>query len=303
MGRRVIKIVTARLIGVASAGLVMVGICLYDAWHAWRWSDDAMWGYLLMASGAAVGVVGGFFVSGSALLGPFGWVALLLIGTGAGVVYWLSSTPLEDWLGNGPFSDSTKHPHLLDPDEAFYRLIGLFAGPTIKVETNPLYNPDAKLLMHDPVPYAVRKANTVIRIETHLPGLLGSQEGASIRAECRLHSTETVYQRGNPPMTEPVLATDLPKTIRTVTPAAQIAWPGSLLLYVSTPVSRPWNGKYSDTSLHHEWYLRVQARVELPEDTWVFPAPAPKIPLRNAASQAFSAQPEVFYPITAAQDL
>jgi hypothetical protein len=157
--------------------------------------------------------------------------------------------------------------------------------------------------MHDPVPYAVRKANTVIRIETHLPGLLGSQEGASIRAECRLHSTETVYQRGNPPMTEPVLATDLPKTIRTVTPAAQIAWPGSLLLYVNTPASRPWNGKYSDTSLHHEWYLRVQARVELPEDTWVFPAPAPKVPLRNAASQAFSAQPDVFYPITAAQDL
>src|SRR5690606_31126628 len=196
-----------------------------------------------------------------------------------------------------------KHPHLLDPNEAFYRLIGLFAGPTIKVETNPLYNPDAKLLMHDPVPYAVRKANTVIRIETHLPGLLGSQEGASIRAECRLHSTETVHQRGNPPMTEPVLATDMRKTTRTVIPAAQIAWPGSLLLYVSTPASRRWNGKYSDTSLHHEWYLRVQARVELPEDTWVFPAPAPKVPLRNAARQAFSAQPEVFYPITAAQEL
>src|SRR5690606_12042288 len=67
LGRRVIKVVTARLIGVASASLVMVGICLYDAWHAWRWNDDAMWGYLLMASGAAVGVVGGFFVSGSAL--------------------------------------------------------------------------------------------------------------------------------------------------------------------------------------------------------------------------------------------
>lgn len=303
LSSEVVRDVTARLMGQTAAGLVMVGICLYDAWHAWRWNDDAMWGYLMMASGAAVGVVGGFFVSGSALLGPFGWVALLLIGTGAGVVYWLSNTPLEDWLGNGPFGDNTRHPHLLDPDEAFYRLIGLFAGPTIKVETNPLYNPDAKLLMHDPVPYAVRKANTVIRIETHLPGLLGSQEGASIRAECRLHSTETVYQRGNPPMTEPVLATDLRKTTRTVIPAAQIAWPGSLLLYVSTPASRPWNGNYSDTSLHHEWYLRVQARVELPEDIWVFPAPAPKIPLRNAASQAFSAQPEVFYPITAAQEL
>src|SRR5690606_28233047 len=131
----------------------------------------------------------------------------------------------------------------------------------------------------------------------------GSQEGASIRAECRLRSTETVYQRGNPPMTEPVLATDLRKTNRTVTPAAQIAWPGSLLLYVNTPASRPWNGKYSDTSLHHEWYLRVQPQVEFPEDTWVFPAPAPRIPLHNAARQAFSDQPEVFYPLAAAQNV
>src|SRR5690606_1463066 len=89
LSSEVVRDVTARLIGQSAAGLVMVGICLYDAWHAWRWNDDAMWGYLLMASGAAVGVVGGFFISGSALLGPFGWVALLLIGTGAGVVYWL----------------------------------------------------------------------------------------------------------------------------------------------------------------------------------------------------------------------
>lgn len=303
LGSEIVRDVTVRLIGQTAAGLLMVGICLYDAWHAWRWNDDAMWGYLLMASGAAVGVAGGFLVGGGALLGPPGWVALLLIGTGAGVVHWLSSTPLEDWLGNGPLGDNNKHPHLLDPDEAFYRLIGLFAGPTIKVETNPLYDPNAKLLMHDAVPYAVRKANTVIRIETHLPGLLGNQEGASILAECRLHRTETLYQRGNPPMTELVVETNLPKTIRKVTPDAQIAWPGSLLLYVSTPASRPWSGKYSDTSLHHEWYLRVQARLELSDDIWVFPAPTPKIPLRNAASQAFSAQPERFYPITAAQEL
>lgn len=104
-------------------------------------------------------------------------------------------------------------------------------------------------------------------------------------------------------MTELVIESNLSKTIQTVTPAAQIAWPGSLLLCVNTPASRPWSGKYFDTSLHHEWYLRVQARLELPDDTWVFPAPGPKIPLRNAASQAFSAQPEKFYPITAAQDL
>src|SRR5690606_6311020 len=127
-------------------------ICLYDAWYAWRWNDDAMWGYLLMAGGAAIGVVSGFFVGTATLLGPAGWLALLLIGSGAGIVYWLSSTPLEDWLGNGPFGDNRKHPHLQEPKEAFYRLLGLFAGPTVQVETNPDYRPNAKLDSGDSVP-------------------------------------------------------------------------------------------------------------------------------------------------------
>src|SRR5690606_21219289 len=36
LSSEVVRDVTARLIGQSAAGLVMVGICLYDAWHAWR---------------------------------------------------------------------------------------------------------------------------------------------------------------------------------------------------------------------------------------------------------------------------
>lgn len=301
-GERFIGAITARLITQTAAGLIMVGICLYDAWYAWRWNDDAMWGYLLMAGGAAVGVAGGFFLGSGALLGPAGWVALLLIGTGAGIVYWLSSTLLEDWLGNGPFSDDRKHPHLQEPKEAFYRLLGLFAGPTVKVETNPDYVPGAKLDSNDPVPHVVRTANTVIRIETHLPGLLGTQEGGSIRAECRMRSTETLYQHGPTIMAPEIMETDLPTT-QAFTPLAQVAWPGSLTLYVHTPESRRWTGNTRDSSLHHEWGVRMQATLELPEDTWTFPAPSPKTPRRDTASQAFSAQPETFYPVRPALEL
>ena len=152
----------------------------------------------------------------------------------------------------------------------------------------------------DPVPHAVRTANTVIRIETHLPGLLGTQEGGSICAECRLRSTETLYQHGPTIMAPDIMETDLPTT-QTVTPLAQIAWPGSLTLYVHTPESRSWTGNTRDSSLHHEWGVRVQATLELPDDT--FPAPSPKTPRRDAASQAFSAQPEVFYSIKPALEL
>lgn len=302
LGERFIGAITARLITQSAAGLIMVGICLYDAWYAWRWNDDAMWGYLLMAGGAAIGVVSGFFAGTATLLGPAGWLALLLIGSGAGIVYWLSSTPLEDWLGNGPFGDNRKHPHLQEPKEAFYRLLGLFAGPTVKVETNPAYTPGAKLDNSDPTPHVVRTANTVIRIETHLPGLLGTQEGGSIRAECRLRSTETLYQHGPTVMAPDIMETDLPTT-QAVTPLAQIAWPGSLTLYVHTPESRRWTGNTRDSSLYHEWGVRMQATLQLPDDTWIFPAPSPKTPRRDTASQAFSAQPEVFYPIKPALEL
>lgn len=302
LGERFIAAITVRLIGQATAGLVMVGICLYDAWYAWRWNDDAMWGYLLMAGGAAIGTASGFFLGTGTLLGPAGWLALLLIGTGAGIVYWLSSTPLEDWLGNGPFGDSRNHPHLQEPKEAFYRLLGLFAGPTVKVETNPDYIRGAKLSSHDPIPYVVRTANTVIRIETHLPGLLGVQEGGSIRAACRLRSTETLYDETYNLMAPDTLETDL-TTIEAVTPVAQIAQPGSLALYVHTPESRRWTGDTSDSSLHHEWGVRMQATLELPDDTWTFPAPSPKTPRRETASQAFSAQPETFYRVRPAPAL
>lgn len=302
MGRKIIEAITFRLIGQAVAGLIMVGICLYDAWYAWRWNDDAMWGYLLMAGGAAIGVVSGFFVGTATLLGPAGWLALLLIGSGAGIVYWLSSTPLEDWLGNGPFGDNRKHPHLQEPKEAFYRLLGLFAGPTVQVETNPDYRPNAKLDSGDSVPYVVRTANTRIRIETHLPGLLGTREGGSIRAECRLRSTETLYQHGPTIMAPEIMETDLPTT-HSVEPLAQFPMPGSLTLYVNTPQSRRWTGNTRDSSLYHEWGVRMQATLELPDDTWTFPAPPPKMPRRDTASQAFSAQPETFYPVRPSPEL
>src|SRR5690606_36770556 len=162
--------------------------------------------------------------------------------------------------------------------------------------------PNAKLDSGDSVPYVVRTANTRIRIETHLPGLLGTREGGSIRAECCLRSTETLYQHGPSLMAPEIMETDLPTT-RAVTPVAQIAQPGSLALYVHTPESRHWSGNTRDSSLYHEWGVRMQATLELPDDTWTFPAPPPKMPRRDTASQAFSAQPETFYPVRPSPEL
>ncbi|KFE43970.1 hypothetical protein IV02_30600, partial [Pseudomonas syringae] len=100
-----VKEYSARLFSQIGAGLLFTGISIYDAWHSYRWGDDAYIGQLVMASGGLMAVLGGVVVGGTTFLGltPLGWASLLLIVAGAGLGYWLSSKPIEDWLNKGPF--------------------------------------------------------------------------------------------------------------------------------------------------------------------------------------------------------
>ncbi|KFE43968.1 hypothetical protein IV02_30605, partial [Pseudomonas syringae] len=105
LSNRLVKKYSARLLGQISAGLIFVGLNLYDAWYSYKWGDDAYIGHLIMASGGLIGTMSSLVISGTSFLGlsPLGWASLLLIVAGAGVAYWLSSKPIEDWLNKGPF--------------------------------------------------------------------------------------------------------------------------------------------------------------------------------------------------------
>jgi hypothetical protein len=136
LGERLGTQITFRLLATAAAGVVMMVVCIMDAIHAWRRGDDAVWGYGVMAAGALLGAIAPFFSGSSALFGlnPFSLAALLLIVLGAGLVFWLSSTQLEDWLENGPFGEKKLDYLAGDAQEAFYRLVGIFAGIRIAIE-------------------------------------------------------------------------------------------------------------------------------------------------------------------------
>jgi hypothetical protein len=53
--------VVQRILGavVALGGLVLVVFAVYYGWIAYRWNDNAMWGYFMMAAGGALAVFNG----------------------------------------------------------------------------------------------------------------------------------------------------------------------------------------------------------------------------------------------------
>ncbi|WPX56224.1 hypothetical protein RHM65_12055 [Pseudomonas sp. CCI4.2] len=272
-----IKEFSARLIGQVIAGSIFVGLNLYDAWHAYQWGDDALWGHLLMAAGGLTGIAGTLLVGGSTLLGlgPLGWISLILISIGLGVVYWLSSTPIEDWLSAGPFGpNSDQAPHLQAPENAFYYLVSLFANIRITVEANPEYSLPACIESFNPVPMDIRASDTRIRIESNLPGLLTGLGDLSTKASCVLLKVRRSRVRfDGPPREETHLFPE-------AKPKAYRPKPDGMEIFLQTPwetlveVSRS-----NDTvSVHTEWQVRAQLTLSDGSSSWVFPAPRPKDP-------------------------
>ncbi|MEK0361184.1 toxin VasX [Pseudomonas sp. CBC3] len=280
LGPKFAKQLTGRLIGQTIAGFIFLGLNLYDAWYAWQWGDEAMWGYLLMAGGSAVGVAAGLFPVTPVLgLTPLGWVALIMIVAGAGVAYWLSSSPVEDWMANGPFGtgDKAATAHLRDPQEAFYRLLGLFAGIRIQVGPNPDYESGAKLDVNAVLPHSIRTATTLVRIESNLPGLVAQLGSLNLKSEVRLRTTTSASSHGGNVETSRVGAV--------TRPVAQRLWPNALELYFNTPAAQQHTGLGYLHRTSYSWAVKAQFRLtDSRGKTWYFPAPSPKTLV--AASEA-----------------
>lgn len=265
--------VTSQLLAQTCAGLLFAGLNLHDAWYAWQWDDKAAYGYLLMAGGAIASVAAGW-INAAAIFGltPLGWAALVLIGAGAGLVLWLSHSSLEDWLAKGPFGTSSDiAAHLQEPEEAFYRLVSLLAGISISIQDNPLYEANAKLDMYALLPFEVRNADTLIRIESILPGLLGAVGHLRTQADCRLRQMETYRSKGMPLTTHNKVTRD-PAPVK-----AQRLYADALELFVDTPLM-------ADGSV--EWAVRAQLVFETRSETHYFPAPAIKDPTRFTTKYA-----------------
>ncbi|MCF5559006.1 toxin VasX [Pseudomonas syringae] len=273
LAQKLTEKVTGRLVGLFFSGWFLSAANAVDAWYAWQWNDQALYGYLLISFGGLAGSLGTLFGAAAPLLKltMLGWAALLLIGVGVGLVLILSSTPLESWLENGPFGESNSiDRYLQDPSEAFYRLTSLLAGISISIEKNPYYQPHAKFDSHAELPHAIRSADTVIRLQSRLPGLIDNLENFSIQAECRqCRVTERINNQGVPYRAHIDIA-DRPET-----PKAQRLYADALELFFITPIN---NFSPTGSSRHYyQWAVRAQFIITDGEEKYYFPAP----PLRD----------------------
>ena len=272
-----IKEFSSRLIAQVAAGAIFVGLNLYDAWYAYQWGDDAMWGHLLMAAGGLTSIASSLMVGGATLLGlgPLGWISLILISIGLGLVYWLSSTPIEDWLSAGPFGpNNDQASHLQTPEQAFYYLVSLIADIRITVERNPEYSFPAYNEHYNPIPKRVRAADTRVRIESNLPGLLTGLGDLNTKASCALMMVRQFQTRfDGPPRVETQL---YPET----EPSAYRRESNGLEMFIETPWERYAETTHSNdaVSVRAVWQVRAQLTLSDGISSWVFPAPKPKDP-------------------------
>lgn len=165
-------------------GVVALGNSLYDVMSTANRREDgvvrfARW--LLVAS-SALAIIAPYFAGATfLLLTPMMWAALVIGLIAAGLIYLFQDTQLESWLKNGPFSASgTSMTHLLDPTEAYYRLIGLFAGINIEISRT-----DHVVSSYETRYGTMRQFGTSddIRVNNHLVSLLGVK--VDYKIECR----------------------------------------------------------------------------------------------------------------------
>lgn len=276
LGKRLAKEFTGRILAQIGSGLFLTAICLTDAWYAWTWGDDASRAYLMMAVGGAISALSNLVISTVTFLGlgPAGWVALILIVIGAGLAWWLTDKPIEEWLVNGPFGTQvhSDNAHLLDPQRGFYYLISLFADIRINIGINPEFIPNAKHDVHAETPFQVTSSNTCIRIESNLPGLISNLGTLNINAHCRLNTFEV---KGGRIKSETVPFKKLINS-QLVLPKAQRLIPQGLELLFETPPNYAFDLVTGSSGISHQWQVRAQCVLEQQNQRWHFPAPPPK---------------------------
>ena len=276
LSTRFVEKITTRVIGQVAAGLIFAATNLSDAWDAYQVGDNVMWGHLLMAASGIVGAIGSLMIGGGATflgLGPVAWVTLILLGSGIAVTAWLTKQPMEDWLLLGPFAEPDNAvAHLQDPKQALYRLVGMLADIRIAIIPNPEYEFDAKINHWETTPFYVRKSETIIRIESNVPGLMNDFGVSGIHAEVVQEKLWVLYDiwTGVNSEVKALRRVDAPEAYRMKSDAME--------LFVKTchrpEVNHPRNS--SVAAFRSRYRVRAQITINDGSTLWVFPAPPPK---------------------------
>ena len=286
--------ISMRLLSQVFAGLFFAGLSISDVFHAARWSDNNIWGHSMMAIGGLVGASGATLVVGSALFVPVTLVAVALIIGGGVVVALFSNTDFEDWLAGSifgeeralssavrsvanalPFIDSQPR-YLKEPDQAFYRLVGLLTGIKIQIDNNPEHDPRARVDGDNSPEALKRRANTRITVSSNIMGLAAQLGMPDKIVQCCLARTEMSITPTPQGISHQSRLRLMPNQS---TPLLKYVMGDTLMLYVSTPNNTHQHSRGYQLIDEYHWEIRAQLRLEdeTQDTVWVFPALGPKM--------------------------
>lgn len=274
----------------AAAGFLMALDAGWDAYYEYRMGNNgAAVGYgLLAGSGIAFGFASLVGKPGLLLvLGPKGWLVagVVLAVAGLATVFAFSDEPLDIWMRHGPFGPMNEKPFLKEPEEAYYRLISLLMGVSVRLEYNPLRRAAREGLLDDESDERVAVLSTAgerLVIESAIPGLFSS--GMFAKATVKLQLLETVaVTRGRGNVRVNKIAGEDVKPYRLLTDQSDTG----AHIYLNAPANERrqldswfWEGDVWETRTYR-WQAKVQIQARKAPGglLMVFPAPSPEDPL------------------------
>ncbi|MGR4066346.1 hypothetical protein [Billgrantia sp. C5P2] len=275
-----------------SAALLMAISMVWEAVERLREGDtDAAMAFGVAAAGATMLML---------FSGPVGWVglALLLGGAVAGIL--LTDGPLEQWIKHGPFGDQRgRAPWLEEPEEAYYRLQGIFANIQVSLRRVSPVERDALLARlgkthTSPVETAVpmghlwqaqldpRQAiNTAIEVRSALPGM-----GIELNDVTVLRLVQGSHYRSPAGSAWTARSSTRFQPLLTQLGAQHITY------FVHSPANEPMRGFGSSTE--YRWDVQVQFReatqIPLRPSRRIYPAPAPLTAMPEDMSNVLSVE-------------
>lgn len=182
------------------------------------------------------------------------------------------------FVGNSPR-------YLKDPDEGFYRLVGLLTGIKILIESNPHHDPLARITGGGASEELIRRANTRISVSSNIVGLaaqLGTPDKLVSCCLARQEVTRTTTPQGTSYQSRKRLLPDQSRPLLSHTTNNIVE------LYVNTPPNTQQSSRGYQLIDEYHWEVRAQLRLvdNAQGKTWVFPVPSPKIKPVNPTEYA-----------------
>jgi len=291
-------------LGVA-AGFLMALDSGLDALYEYRMGNQkaAVGHGLLAGSGLAFGFASLVGKAGTFLvLGPGAWLAVgaALAVSGLIMVFMFSDEPLDIWMRHGPFGQLNEKPFLKEPSEAYYRLVSLLMGVSVRLEYNPLRRAAqlGELEESDSKRINALAASTErLVVESAIPGLFSANGIVDIIPKLQLAETIAVAKGRSAHARTNRLTGEAIKELILLTETSD----AGVHLYLNAPQNSRqeiessyfWQPNRWETKTYR-WSAKIQVKSpkRIGRKQMVFPAPPPEDSLTYNAKNSEHTEPD-----------